>query len=377
MTDSLFFLGDDKSLKITTSAGFVSEDEFQEILERFPALLTDADFGENTARRWMLVRREAGIADRDGAGARWSLDHLFLDQDGVPTLVEVKRATDTRARREVVAQMLDYAANSIRRWSLDELSQWFLETCAKVGVSPTDRLSELLQVDNPDFEAYWRGVEANLRGGRIRMVFVADKILPELQGIVEFLNEQMNPATIAAIELRPFSNGRERILVPRLIGTTRLAVEKKSVPRALQAQSVEEWFNKTFKGEHAIKRRIVKLLDALNALGCRESVVGKSLALDFSGGKETTRVAYIRDNGKCAVSAYMLAKEVQFESDASRMDLLNKLGAIGFELSSKVVSGEPSFTLPEFEDEASWTALIEFFSQLFEQLKSNRLVGVP
>src|SRR5688572_18045462 len=68
-------------------------------------------------RRWLLITREAGIAlvSDDGGGSRWSLDHLFVDQDGIPTLVEVKRASDTRGRREVVAQMLDYAA-SLSGW---------------------------------------------------------------------------------------------------------------------------------------------------------------------------------------------------------------------------------------------------------------------
>jgi hypothetical protein len=40
------------------------------------------------------VTREAGVPDGDDASDRWSLDHLFLDQDGVPTLVEVKRSSD-------------------------------------------------------------------------------------------------------------------------------------------------------------------------------------------------------------------------------------------------------------------------------------------
>jgi hypothetical protein len=71
-------------------------------------------------RRWLLVTREAGIALPGGAGgSRWSLDHLFLDQDGIPTLVEVKRASDPRGRREVVAQMLDYAA-SLSVWDRAE-----------------------------------------------------------------------------------------------------------------------------------------------------------------------------------------------------------------------------------------------------------------
>jgi len=36
-----------------------------------------------------------------------------LDQDAIPTIVEVKRSTDTRIRREVVGQMLGYAANAV------------------------------------------------------------------------------------------------------------------------------------------------------------------------------------------------------------------------------------------------------------------------
>ena len=43
---------------------------------------------------------------------RWSLDHLFVTRDGVPVLVELKRAMNSRLRREVVGQILDYAANA-------------------------------------------------------------------------------------------------------------------------------------------------------------------------------------------------------------------------------------------------------------------------
>ena len=67
-------------------------------------------------RRWLLIAREAGIPDAEGGQARWSLDHLFIDQDAIPTLVEVKRSSDTRLRREVVGQMLDYATNVVAHW---------------------------------------------------------------------------------------------------------------------------------------------------------------------------------------------------------------------------------------------------------------------
>ncbi len=58
------------------------------------------------------------MPSEEGGAGRWAIDHLFLDQDGIPTIVEVKRSTDTRIRREVVGQMLDSAANAVGRWSI-------------------------------------------------------------------------------------------------------------------------------------------------------------------------------------------------------------------------------------------------------------------
>jgi hypothetical protein len=116
---------------------------------------------------------ESVPAADDGLG-RWSLDQLFLDGDGIPVLVEVKRASDTRARREVVAQMLDYAANGIAHWRIEQIIDAFNATVAKAGGEPEQRLRQFLHEQEP--EPFWRKVESNLGSGRIRMVFVADLI---------------------------------------------------------------------------------------------------------------------------------------------------------------------------------------------------------
>ena len=84
-------------------------------------------------RHWLLVKRVAGIPDRKLAGSRWSLDHLFIDQDAVPILVEVKRSDDRRIRREVVGQMLDYAANGVVSWPADRMRASFEARCATEG----------------------------------------------------------------------------------------------------------------------------------------------------------------------------------------------------------------------------------------------------
>jgi hypothetical protein len=81
-----------------------------------------------------LVRREKAVPADENGGGRWSLDHLFLDQDGVPTLVEVKRQTDTRIRREVVGQMLDYAANCVY-WRVEGLQADFEVTQSQNDVA--------------------------------------------------------------------------------------------------------------------------------------------------------------------------------------------------------------------------------------------------
>src|SRR5215831_11472070 len=111
MMDSVFILGDDGVLTSVSSAPYDAEAELQELLAGHMDLLPRALIDRDNPRRWQLVRREAGIPNQEGGGAGWPVDHLLLDQDAVPTFVEVKRASDTRARREVVAPMLDYAAN--------------------------------------------------------------------------------------------------------------------------------------------------------------------------------------------------------------------------------------------------------------------------
>jgi hypothetical protein len=90
-----------------------------------------------------------GVPDDVDAANRWSLDHLFVDQDGIPTLVEVKRGADTRVRREVVGQMLDYAANAVVHWPIDAIRVAFEQRCERDGKEPGEELRGFLDLDMP------------------------------------------------------------------------------------------------------------------------------------------------------------------------------------------------------------------------------------
>ena len=205
---------------------YSSEDQLQDLLARFPSLLPGDDIDPTAPRRWLLVSREAGIPGERDSGDRWSLDHLFLDQDGVPTLVEVKRSSDTRLRREVVGQMLDYAANGVAHWPLEQLQALFNSSCEASGSDPDLQLQEFIEHELP--EEFWKAVKTNLQAGRIRLVFVADEIPAELQRVVEFLNNQMDPAEVLAVEIPRYAGSGLETLAPRVIGQTVAARTRKS-----------------------------------------------------------------------------------------------------------------------------------------------------
>jgi hypothetical protein len=370
MPEKLFLLRNDDSLVPMTESVFQSEDVFQGLLEKFPELLTDAEFGEESPRRWTLVRREKGVADRQGGGDRWSLDHLFLDQDGIPTLVEIKRATDSRARREVVAQMLDYAANAVRWWKVDELVTWFGEACEARGKNAQEQLNELLQVDGADAVSFWGGVQSNLLSGRIRMIFVADKIAPELERIVEFLNEQMRPANVLALELRPFSSGSDGILSPRLIGSTSRAIAQKAVSVVPVASTITDWYASVFSGTKSSEEQVRRFIGMITDLGGAISIAGQSIAIDLPTERGSFRIAYVRPTGQAAVSGWMLRKSPGFETESSRAELYEAFATSGFHLSHSGPKGEPNFDLPRMAEEDRWQKLRTTFEAVFAKIRA-------
>lgn len=226
MSAGVFVLKDEATLIAMRAAHFATEDDFQVLLAKFPELLVGDQIDNLAPRRFMLVSREQAIPDEAGGAGRWSLDHLFLDQDGIPTLVEVKRSSDTRLRREVVGQMLDYAAHAVVHWPVGKIRANFEARCSLDSVDPTSELQARLGVVE-DPEVFWQWVEDNLRSARIRLLFVADEIPGELRRIVEFLNQQMRPAEVLAVELRQFQGEGLRTLVPVVFGQTQEALKTK------------------------------------------------------------------------------------------------------------------------------------------------------
>lgn len=208
---------------------YEKEVNLQEFLSRHPALLAGDQMNPLDPRRFVLITAEAGIAIAKDAGNHFSLDHLFIDQDGIPTLVEVKRSTDTRLRREVVGQMLEYAANACAYWAVDHLRLVFEQRCRQAGISPEDELSKLTPGRDIEPDNLWERVTQNLRQERLRLVFVADSFSLDTKRIIEFLNRQMESTEVYAVEVRQYEGGGLRTLSPRVLNPSVHELDRRSV----------------------------------------------------------------------------------------------------------------------------------------------------
>jgi hypothetical protein len=252
---------------------YEAESVLQALIADHPEVLAGDEQG--AGRAWLLVRREAGIADSADTGERFSLDHLFLDQDGVPTLVEVKRSSDTRGRREVVAQMLDYAANATAYWKVESLRAWFETECERQGRESLSVLATAFGISDED--DYWRTVQRNLAADRIRLVFVGDEIAPELRSIVEFLNRQLTDTEVLVIEVKQYvdADGKRQTIVPRLLGQT----EEAKAAKSGAGRPTRQWDRRSLLEELARRD------------GERTAGIARSL-IDWADGRDGVRVLY-------------------------------------------------------------------------------------
>src|SRR4026208_1139687 len=133
MNPGIFLIQNNEELVEMNEQQYDSERLLQDWLSKYPALLVGGQIDAKEPRRWLFIEQECAVPSEEGGAGRWAIDHLFIDQDAIPTIVEVKRSTDTRIRREVVGQMLDYAANAVAYWPADRILQEFEATSAASG----------------------------------------------------------------------------------------------------------------------------------------------------------------------------------------------------------------------------------------------------
>jgi hypothetical protein len=377
MNGGMFLLQNDGQLLEMSEQAYDSEDLLQDLLAKYPHLLAGDQIDNASPRRWLLVMREAGVPGEEGAGARWSVDHLFVDQDAIPTLVEVKRSTDTRIRREVVGQMLDYAANAVVYWPVETIRAAFDTTCQAASRDPGDVFRECFGPD-VDEEAFWQSVKTNLQAGRVRMLFVADEIPDELRRVVEFLNAQMDPAEVLAIEIRQFVGQNLKTLVPRVIGQTATAEQKKRTTRQTKQWDEPSFFqeleNRRGKDEVAVARKILEWARSrvTRVWWGKGSTVGSFVPV-FNHKRIDFQLFAVWTYGTVEVYFQWFMNKPPFDSEELRRDLLSRLNEIpGISHPPVVITKRPSIPLTALVSEPALNRFLAAMDWFIEQTKAER-----
>lgn len=152
------------------------------------------------------------------------IDNLLLTAEGNIILVEVKLWRNGEARREVVAQTLDYAS------SLFEMDYSAIE--AAVGRSatwrdkPSPRLYQLfLEPDAPDPATFIDAINNNLRAGRILILVIGDGIRTDTERLASFLQSHAGARfTFALVQLGIYKmpDGLGHLIFPHTLLQTTL-----------------------------------------------------------------------------------------------------------------------------------------------------------
>ena len=164
------------------------------------------------------------------------------------------------------------------------------------------------------------------------MIILADEIPTELKRIVEFLNEQMKPAEILAIEVKQFVGNNMKTLVPRVIGQTAEAQKNKSNTSKREPWDEDRFFTKLYNvGQDEVN--IAKQLldwskDRMSYIWWGDGKVEGSFVPTLVVDKIKYHLFAIRSNGHIELYFKHLLSRPAFQEAAKRMELLRKLNLL-------------------------------------------------
>jgi len=326
-----------------------TEDSLQALIAKFPDVIAGYE------DQLLSVRREIGVPDEQDGFERWSLDNLFVTRDAIPVLVEVKRATDTRIRREVVGQLMDYAANGVAYWPTGTIKSAFVTTCTEQNLDADLELGAFL--GHEEAESFWDNVETNLRNGQIRLVIVADEIPSELASIIEFLNDQMR-ADVQGVELKYFtSQDGRRTLAPRIIGSSaRTSATKKGLrDKDITQISVEEWLATNIEPyPNDVQTGARNHIQALRELGLKATVSKRNFSIAAEVRTEDGKTAWpiqLQSGGRLELQMRWLKYRPALKDQQTRQTILDTFNTQLTKLSTNNPAGYPAFNASVLADE--------------------------
>ena len=381
MQGKIYILQDQSKLSPMVETQWDAEHKLQQLIAEYPDLLGGDQIDVENHRRWLLVTREMPMQGDEPNTTRLSLDHLFLDQDGIPTLVEVKRGSNAQVRREVVGQLLDYAAIATSSLNVRDI-----QAALSSNGSPADSKLEKFLGEDANIEDFWKRVQSNLDRGQLRLIVLADSIPAELRRVVEFLNRQMNPAEFLAVEVKQFVYEGQKVLVPRVLGVTEAIRQKKSAVTMIGKQWDEPMFMATIEENACVEVRSLAeqllrwITPQVTDIFWGQGLKNGSFIPTIRKGKVDYQVCRVNSDGVFVFRFDWLNKKPPFDDGRVLSELLAKINAIpGIHnrFGEEVTASRARFPMADILTDESIVALKSALAFIIESVnsESNMVTG--
>lgn len=210
------------------------------------------------------------------------LDLAYVNETGRLMLVECKLWRNPQSRREVIGQILDYAAH-VAKWDYEQLSDAVSSATGRSRASMYEvALEEFPSLDEATFED---DVERSLREGRFLLAIAGDGIRENVERIVSLMQSRAAPQfSFALIEIGVYrlqADGTDGVFVqPRVHARTREIGRSGYIPTN-ELESKDQKSESVFDEICGYFPRLREFLKRLQCIDIRPSV-RKSIVLRYS-----------------------------------------------------------------------------------------------
>jgi len=187
----------------------------------------------------------------------------------------------------------------------------------------------------------------------------------------------MNPAEILGVEIKQFSSGSRRTLVPRVVGQNTIIRQKKSRSQSAKIQWNRNLFFERL-GQEAGKEMIEvveKILGwtkdrSLRIWWGRGQKLGSFVSM-FDYGDNKYFMFSVWTNATVEIPFQWIKERPVYNEESNRLDLLRKLNGVpGIELPEDSINRRPSFPLNSIRYESDLKKFFDVWEDYMNRIKN-------
>ncbi len=239
-----------------------AEDDLQEFLSKCPTVLPLAEFNS--------IYSDAVCIGREVSTAAGNIDLLYLSQQGRIIIGETKLYKNPESRREVVAQILDYASE-VSKWKFEHINElaksyfkkhYSEEPWLGLGsyVNSTNLLIDPEKSDEEpnqtnsaiDEDDYADIVNRSLHMGEILALVIVDRVRERTDSLVQYANRLPGLALeLGLVELAVYRHPEQSspmIIVPNIVQKTTI-IERNIVQIEIEPEEIKHSVSITVQKE--------------------------------------------------------------------------------------------------------------------------------